>query len=154
MWLRDLSLAWRPKSLSGLPLAMENCLRHFPSTFAPYESCIRHSTLLDKIVLFSCLFPFFSSKPCWWLFNLAHRLPPERFCEVYKHSGGQVLQQVFLLKAGWGGAGVWCSLCEEMTSSILLLHSQPLDCCSGKAWRLTLWFHVCSCECGCWAAMC
>ena len=56
MWLRDLSLAWRPKSLSGLPLAMENCLRHFPSTFAPYESCIRHSTLLDKIVLFSCLF--------------------------------------------------------------------------------------------------
>ena len=58
MWLRDLSLAWRPKSLSGLPLAMENCLRHFPSTFAPYESCIRHSTLLDKIVLFSCLFPF------------------------------------------------------------------------------------------------
>ena len=81
--------------------------------------------------------PFFTCKPRWWLFNLAHRLPPERFCEVDKHSGGQVLQQVFLLKSWMGGAGVWCSLCEEMTSSILLLHSELLACCSGKAWRLT-----------------
>ena len=43
MLLSDLSLAWRPKSLSGLPSAMENCLRHLSSTFAPYKSCNRHS---------------------------------------------------------------------------------------------------------------
>ena len=58
MWLRDLSLAWRPKSLSGLPLAMENCLRHFPSTFAPYESCIRHSPSLTKLFCFHAFFLF------------------------------------------------------------------------------------------------
>ena len=46
MFLSDLSLAWRPKSLSGLPSAMENSLRHFSSTFAPYKSCNRQAFFL------------------------------------------------------------------------------------------------------------
>ena len=148
MWLRDLSLAWRPKSLSGLPLAMENCLRHFPSTFAPYESCIRHSPSLTNCSVFM---PFFTCKPRWWLFNLAHRLPPERFCEVDKHSGGQVLQQVFLLISWMGGS--WCVV-QSVRRDDLLYSAAALSAARLLQWkslethtvvpRLQLWVRVLS----------
>ena len=114
MWLRDLSLAWRPKSLSGLPLAMENCLRHFPSTFAPYESCIRHSPSLTKLFCFHAFF-LFHLQATLRIVQPGAQTPARGILW-----GGQALGRSSSATSfpshkldGGRGAGVWCSGCAK-----------------------------------------